>query len=85
MGGASYWACSVGRWCIYFRRDRGRKFEWGMQAMSQYTQTLARLFDTLPEIANSEAMKYRGQAKAEIMEAYIHLEKAITCLGNSGI
>lgn len=53
--------------------------------MSQYTQILARLFDTLPEIANSEAMKYRGQAKAEIMEAYIHLEKAITCLGNSGI
>lgn len=48
--------------------------------MSLYVQTLQKLFETLPMIANSDAVSRHVLAKEEIMSAYEHLDKAVTCL-----
>lgn len=80
MDRTSYHAWHSNRWCVYFRRYRWREFEWGMQAMSAYTQSLKRVADTLPEIEKSEELKEHTQAKTEILRAYIHLIKALSYL-----
>lgn len=48
--------------------------------MNLYIKTLNKLLETLPSIADSEAIKGHGKARAEIMTAYEHLDKAITRL-----
>ncbi|CUR64315.1 hypothetical protein [Leuconostoc gasicomitatum] len=48
--------------------------------MSIYVQTLQKLFDMLPELADSHNMSGHSLAKAEIMSAYEHLDRALTLL-----
>jgi len=50
------------------------------QRMSIYVQTLQKLFDTLPALADSQNMSGHSLAKAEIMSAYEHLDRAVTLL-----
>lgn len=48
--------------------------------MNLYIKTLNKLFETLPSIVDSEAIKGHDKARAEIMTAYEHLDKAMTRL-----
>lgn len=48
--------------------------------MTSYQETLKRLFDTLPDIAKSEAMTGHDKVISEIWCAYTHLDTALTRL-----
>lgn len=63
------------RWYGGRRQPQGRT-----QGMNLYIKTLDKLFETLPSIADSEAIKGHDKARAEIMTAYEHLDKAMTRL-----